>query len=270
MKINEIDFKSYKTKMPTELDSLENHLESLEAELQQARYQERQLRGVESIDPTLVQAAQDRVYDLIQIRNALKDQISQKIATSPMQKAKSYMEQIERECSWILAINKKIKMFLLSGMKNRGAVIYGNTTTGRKPSQSDSLLTLYFDEYLSQTGCKALRSNSIFVTTDDYQAENYGGLYLIFPKNGFDYTFTNRKDLILNTDEHFDLSSLNKFVRDFTPQSSNIEEAMETGREIYLSGQYIALLGERFGVLAQERWGINYRRQHELLSYYNN
>jgi hypothetical protein len=265
MRIHEIDANLYKKKLPTELDILEKALADLEDDLLQARNQERNLRHAEA-DNDLIQAAQDHVYDLVNKRKSLQDQISQKMLTEPMPQARSYMEQIEKECSGILTLNRKLRLCLLSGMRDRGAAFAGHTTVGRKPSDSDTTLSKQFDDHLLQMGFQALRSNSIFVTTDNYQAENYGTLYMIFPKdNKFDYTYTNRKDLILDTDEQDNLISLDAFVAAYMPQSQNIADAMRTGREIYISGQYIALLAARFGVWARERWGIDYLQQPENL-----
>lgn len=60
------------------------------------------------------------------------------------------------------------------------------------------------DLALKAKGFTALRSNSIFATSDWDRAENYGTVYAIFPKNGFHYTWSVRHDDII-IDEHLDL-----------------------------------------------------------------
>lgn len=267
MKIHEIDARLYKKKLSTELDDWEKQLADLDADLQQARKEERTLRSDPHSDPAQIQPAQDKVYALVQKRKEMLDQMNQQLQTAPMPQAKKYMEEIEQECSEILAINRKLGLYLLSGMKDRGAAFAGHTTTGRKPSDSSSSMADLFDYYLQYMGFKALRNNSIFVTTDNYQAEGYGKLYLIFPKdNQFSYTYTNRKDLILDQDEQDNLQNLSAFISAYSPMAQQIDFAMKTGKEIYISGQYIALKADIYGKWVRERWGGDILWQHENLT----
>jgi hypothetical protein len=51
---------------------------------------------------------------------------------------------------------------------------------------------------LAQLGVQALRSNSIYTTSSYGFASAYGhNVYIIFPKNGFHFLSTNKRDLIL-------------------------------------------------------------------------
>lgn len=193
MRINEIQLSNseYKTKIQTELDALEQEKVRLQAEFTRVAT-DWSLADDHDEDKTKLNK---QMHDINQQLIQLHDTIQKVIAHQPF-KASQVLQTIEQECSTILNLNKKTQKFLLSGMKDRGAAFSGVTRTDRKPKDSDPELTTKFDNYLRELNFKALRSNSMFVTTDLNQADMYGDVYLIFPKdNQFHYTYTKQKIL---------------------------------------------------------------------------
>jgi len=88
----------------------------------------------------------------------------------------------------------------------------------RKAKDSSPAVAKMFDKMLSELGYKALRSNSIFVTSSDSSAGSYGTVYMIFPRNGFNYTYTKHRDLILDNNSMSDVvdkDEMQKFLKEF-------------------------------------------------------
>lgn len=72
-----------------------------------------------------------------------------------------------------------------------------------------------YDHALTKMGIKALRSNSIFTSSDVDQASSYGSTYIIFPVDGAEYSWTkNAKDLTLDTGYVVNDKFLNKLDGD--------------------------------------------------------
>jgi hypothetical protein len=259
MRINEIQLSNteYKTKIQTELDDLEKEKVRLQAEYAKVA-NDWFWADKNSPDKTKLNT---QMHDLNQ-QLAHVYATMHKILKQQPPKAGEILKTIEQECSTILGLNKKTQKFLLSGMTDRGAAFSGVTKTNRKPKDSDPELTAKFDDYLRELNFKALRSNSIFVSTDLDQADMYGDIYLIFPKNNqFHYTYTKQKDIVLDKDREQSLSSMSEFIANYSPMAQQLDLAMHKGVEILISGSYIALKGAIFGRWIEKLWGIDYSQQ---------
>ena len=117
-----------------------------------------------------------------------KEEILNKVVTEPQLK---YFSMIEKECGDFLKDVKTTKRFLYRGMSGSAPVLIGFPHEHRQPKDTKSKNQELFDERLKMCGFKALRSNSIFTTGNRSQAINYGdGVYLIFPKDGYDFTWS--------------------------------------------------------------------------------
>lgn len=126
----------------------------------------------------------------------------QKNAGNP--KVDAFVQKIETECSEIVSVYRKSKEVLMRGVKGGTSMVafQGRSWNDRRPLDSDKMLQQIYDLYLKSKGFKALRSNSIFTTTNFYQAAGYGKVYFIFPKNGFSFHWcTERSDVQLNDPE---------------------------------------------------------------------
>lgn len=257
MRISEVESTPHKIKISTELDSLEREKSELQSEY--AKISNEWFWAQKDTEKRL--ELRNQLNAINQKLKSLHDKMLAVIAQQPFQAAQ-ILKKIEQECSQILALNKKTHKFLLSGMKDRGAAFQGETQQNRPPKDSDPEPSQKFDDYLKRLNFKALRSNSIFVTTDVEQAEMYGDIYLIFPRdNQFSYTYTKHKDIVLDQTSDENLETLTTFLAAYSPMAQQLDLAMDKGVEILIHGKYIALKGEIFGEWVSKLWGIDYLEQ---------
>lgn len=90
--------------------------------------------------------------------------------------------------------------WLYRGMKANGigSVNHGNSRQDRKPRDSSKWANDLFDWCLKKLGFTALRGNSIFCTSNQELASEYGELYMIFPiDKASSYTYTKYDDVII-------------------------------------------------------------------------
>jgi hypothetical protein len=140
----------------------------------------------------------------------------------------------------------------------------------RKPRDGIPFVQEIVDEWLKNHGFTALRSNSLFVTSDLGESRVYGKPYMIFPVDGFTYTwFRGMKDFsyslysnrlgipvprlfpgitagklsTITLQDFIDrgmtksdiIACIDKYMEIANPSNSNIEEAMFKGHEIMIS-----------------------------------
>jgi len=106
---------------------------------------------------------------------------------------------LDRECSDFLHVMKFTGKLVYRGLRTNVSVFEGRSREDRVPKDSNLATSNRLDQALRNHGFKALRSNSIFTTTDRSFAIGYGNIYCIFPKNGFHVLTTNERDLIINS-----------------------------------------------------------------------
>jgi hypothetical protein len=103
------------------------------------------------------------------------------------------VQTIQKECSQALKAFKSTSKILFRGLKksktNTPAYV-GRSWNERKTMNSEPEGQKIFDYALQKMGISALRSNSIFTTSDSNQAGGYGNLYIIIPKNGFQFSWS--------------------------------------------------------------------------------
>lgn len=98
---------------------------------------------------------------------------------------------IKRDCSIALKSMQVTNAFVFRGIKGAQPNIFvGKPRDDRRSKDTNNDIQTGFDEMLSESGFKALRSNSIFCSGNYSQADNYGKVYLIFPKDGFNFTWS--------------------------------------------------------------------------------
>lgn len=91
------------------------------------------------------------------------------------------------------------KKWLYRGMNNRPYAFHGRSRDDRMPESSSAATSMVFDYILAHHfQATALRLNSIFCTSDIHHAENFGRAHVIFPLDGFRYTYTTQPDIVLN------------------------------------------------------------------------
>lgn len=95
------------------------------------------------------------------------------------------------DCSQSIEAMKSAKKFLYRGITNpEHGIFVGRSRDNRDTRDSSSMLSGKVDEILKAGGLTAIRSNSIFCTSVLSDANFYGTQYIIFPKNGFDFTWS--------------------------------------------------------------------------------
>ena len=110
-------------------------------------------------------------------------------------------DMLEKNCAQYIADVKKAQgMWLLRGIKHRAPDAFRDVSReNRRPRDSNVTSQKLFDTCLTRLGFTALRSNSIFTTSDFERTRAYGETYVIFPRDGqSSYTYTDRKDLVLH------------------------------------------------------------------------
>jgi hypothetical protein len=109
-------------------------------------------------------------------------------------------------CTDILDVYKDTNQYLFRGMKLNPDFFRAMSRADRKPADSGKYMADMFNKLLAANGMTALRNNSIFAVSDMNHSKAFGQPYIIFPINGFDFTYTNQSDIVLN--------DWNKFIPD--------------------------------------------------------
>jgi hypothetical protein len=109
-----------------------------------------------------------------------------------------WLRILTRHCTEAIAAyrNSRGKM-LYRGMKTRLPWFRAASHQARRPKDSNTAISGVFDRLLVRCGAQALRSNSVFATSDYEHTTKFGDVYVIFPIDGFQFTYTNSRDLVL-------------------------------------------------------------------------
>lgn len=190
--------------------------------------------------------------------------------------------QIRQHCGEIISVMKSTKKWLLRGAKRKFHYYEGKPQDARKPKDMLPEVQEMIDRWLTERGFKALRSNSFFVTGDFSQANKYGNVYVIFPRDGFDYTwFQGTKDLFNHLDDDMQNNTkygsmewaspsedsstdyqgmidylshhMDRLMKEAQPRSDGIAEAIVQPREIMIANTtYWALNYNIFGDIIED------------------
>ena len=145
-------------------------------------------------------------HDILNAEEAkLRADLQKTTASAMATQAKSFgplIQTIQKECSQALTAFKSTERILYRGLKksktNTPAYV-GRSWNERTTLNSDPAGQKLFDYALQKMGISALRSNSIFTTSDSNQAGEYGNLYIIIPKNGFQFSWAlHEPDLVID------------------------------------------------------------------------
>lgn len=175
------------------LEQLENKLKSQVAAFGN-------LRVDKSVVGSLIKEFQALANKVQAQINATEQEITKLKATAPKSDAADKLvKTIAKECSQVLPYYRKTQEILFRGIDSGPTAFVGRSWNNRRTKDSDKQLQAVYDMVLKKNGFKALRSNSIFTTSDAEFAAGYGDLYYIFPKNGFKYHWNKEmRDLVLD------------------------------------------------------------------------
>jgi hypothetical protein len=173
---------------------------------------------------------------------------------------------IKQNCSQILSVYKanplkKLYRGLHVNASPYPLALTGESPTNRKPQNTPIDIQNKIDNKLKEAGFSALRSNSIFCSSVYEDTESYGAVYIIYPFNGFTYTwaeniydltlqfclFKNYKSSVKN-DFNEDLYKLSgkEFVDKYKFRNTDLNSALNGGEEICIHGKYLALLASQY------------------------
>lgn len=263
---------------------------------------------------------------LSELRKRLRLKIDSLMAmkSRPTTAMSNMIKTLELECSDFVPEMQRASRFLYRGVRMDADQFEGRSSDARRPKDSNPKISMMFDDMLSELGFQALRSNSIFTTSNYGQAQGYGwDVYIIFPKNEFDWLVTNERDLILdgwskmmdaaeveefgkraaewfrsnmeklptyveytmvNGDWYYllqtvevnfaegnpwgmpdefdkqgkDFVSMDAFRDNFRPRNDNLADAIASGHEVLVHGEYWALKYSRWQELLRSHFGIQY------------
>jgi len=107
--------------------------------------------------------------------------------------------------NWLMANTRQYResvraagKWLLRGVKNKPDAYQGRSRTDRIPEHSHMGPSLLFDYALAHHfHASALRLNSVFCTSNTANASMFGKLYVMFPLDRFQYTYTTDEDMVL-------------------------------------------------------------------------
>lgn len=169
-------------------------------------------------------------------------------------KEKDLINFMRDNCSDIIDLYKRIKHYMYHGIRNPDSnILLGKSRVDRRPMDTPIEMQEMFDDKLKRAGFKALRSNSIFCTGSSDFAGNYGDTFVIFPVNGFSYTWSPAvRDFYTvlrpyegpDSDIYPDLLHLKPltFVNKYQYKNDNLlPQAITSLNEILISGAYIAI-----------------------------
>jgi len=161
----------------------------------------------------------------------LRAELQKATASSMATQAKSFgplVQTIQKECSQTLAAFKSTGKVLFRGVrtgKSNPSAYVGRSWNERRTMTSVPEGQKLFDYALQKMGISALRSNSIFTTSDSNQASGYGILYIIIPKNGFQFSWAiHEPDMVIDeVSVLFQESVIDKII-------DNIDALVEKGK----------------------------------------
>lgn len=194
-------------------------------------------------------------------------------------KISSIFKFIRKNCSEFLNEGvKTTRKFLYRGMPlsitNGEKIVLGQSPTFRKSLSlfgNHQATQFLCDRYLLAAGFNAVRSNSIFSTSDIHRSSDYGNMFATFPINGFKFTYSTENpntnasgyeypytpDDILSTIEQNntldqplkielrDPKLFSKYAQKFVKENgfynTDLASGMQLDCDIFFVGKYIAV-----------------------------
>lgn len=153
--------------------------------------------------------------------------------------------RIRAECSSALTDMIATEMVLYRGFRSKPEkpLFIGMPRADRKTLDSQSYFNLAYEQIYKAKGFKANRNNSIFTTTNFRTARYFGKVFVVLPKNGFDFTWSiKHRDLYFNEEEENNFSSDNAINR-LVAKAQNYPITNIYGQTVYFKwNKYISIL----------------------------
>jgi transcription antitermination factor NusG len=128
-------------------------------------------------------------------------------------KMDNLFKALAKHCKEIIKVYKELnennfdrERFLFRGIKSSDDAVYGKPFEARKPKDSDRALHDLVNGTINNLGFEANRENAMFASGDRAQASKYGTLYIMFPMDGFKFTWSKTvKDLVLDSNKKLEM-----------------------------------------------------------------
>jgi hypothetical protein len=170
-------------------------------------------------------------------------------------KEKELVQFMKKNCSDIIGTYEWEEQYLYRGMRQgKSNILLAKTREDRNPMDTPPEIQSKLDKVLASQGFIALRSNSIFCSSNFEYIHDYGSPFMIFPVNGFTYTWnSDAKDLYkryqLRSLHSSMVASLNdpdinpaEFVKDYKfKNNEGLSTALRKGNEVCIHGSYVAI-----------------------------
>lgn len=155
---------------------------------------------------------------------------------------------IEKNCSDFLAEVGQIPLYrgfvhVSKGEARLPKIAIGASPTHRPPRDSPFVDQKRVDKALKEAGFTALRSNSIFCSGSEAQARIYGRVYLVYPINGFSFTWAYKAPDFFGAigDKRILQKSGSEIIKHFGFRKDDLRIAVLSGHEIYIHGRYVMI-----------------------------
>ena len=183
---------------------------------------------------------------LQELRTEIKNEIGrikQLMAPSREGDVTKIIRILEKDCSEALALYKSSRLFMFRGTRSKSPKMayIGRARDDRNPMDSQIIAQKLYDMLLTKRKIVAQRHNSIFVTSNYLSASDYANgmvnnIFIIFPKNGFNYSWSPKKqDLVLELEEFSRKKVLDlKKVSDFKKKLIQISNERKMKKPFFL------------------------------------
>jgi hypothetical protein len=204
------------------------------SEVQQDRYRD------------YIQKAQGDLIKFSRQKDELEKSLTAGVSASSKNKLDDMLHTVERDCQLYLTQVKHTQKWLYRGMDTAKMAFMGRSRDNRRTRDSNSMLQPLFDQQLSDCGMTALRSNSIFATSDLHHATEFGDIYIIFPiDNRYKYTYTNQHDITLKKiDQVVNPETTRKFISGFITAmgASKLSQDLKDQLTVALDKNFLSFL----------------------------
>ena len=159
-------------------------------------------------------------------------------------KFENVLTLIENDCSIFIRDTGKLRLKMYHGFVDEKPEIFSDVPRDdRQPRSSSMNVQTQIDNMLKLSGFEARRGNSLFCTGNSKMSALYGKNYLIFPVNGYKFTWNeliidmygNLEGMNILTDIYNKVSP-RVIVNKFKFRKDDISAALISGVEIYLRG----------------------------------
>ena len=135
----------------------------------------------------------------LEYRQAIERELQVLKSSTEDAKVYKFLDGIKNKCSQSVQAMQQAGTMLFRGTSNIGNLYIGKPIENRRTMTSSRSAQKVYDETIAKAGFKALRGNSIFTSGSLDLASGFGSSkYMIFPVNGFDFTWSEtRRDIVI-------------------------------------------------------------------------